>query len=180
MISQPPSYAPGPSVAARRRPQNSVATDWEGSRRHGGLGGLPPLPLRPVPPPPSLCYLSPASSCSLQRFNAIPCKFVCGQVYMVPGLSVSSIYPRSSSLRPACRLPSAAPLQSTAIIRLVRPSPPWVNIAKSVSHTSDCICARVSLSQSAYIQNVYTRCPKSRVLAAVHELLGCCYPISNH
>lgn len=87
------------------------------------------------PPPPSLASLPLASSasCSLQRFNAIPCKFVCGQVYMVPGLSVSSIYPRSSVPPPVCRLPPAAPLQFTTIISLGRPSPPWVNIAKSVS-----------------------------------------------
>jgi len=53
---------------------------------------------------PSFSLHRPAStSRSLQRFNAIPCKFVCGQVYTVPGLSVSSaVHPRpvtSASIR---------------------------------------------------------------------------------
>lgn len=43
-----------------------------------------------------------------QRFNAIPCKFVCGQVYMVPRPSVSF----SPGLVFASRLPLARSTQS--------------------------------------------------------------------
>lgn len=78
----------------------------DGSRGES-KGGLHPALLSPLASRPL------ASSCSLQRFNAILCKFVCGQVYMVPGLSVSSIHPSPllfpfldlSASRPARRPP---------------------------------------------------------------------------
>jgi len=131
------------------------------------------------PPPPFHCYpsltpsylpLASSASCSLQRFNAIPCKFVCGQVYMVPGLSVSSTYPRSSPpsayrLPPRFNPPPSSPCPCLPFTTLGQHSQERIN-------TQTIVCARVSLSQCAHI-SVYTRCPKSRVLA----LLFMNYPI---
>lgn len=169
MISRPSSYALGPCGSS----QATAKLRHVAERVVGGTESLGEVAYHPSS---AARFLPLASaSCSLQRFNAIPCKFVCGQVYMVPGLSVSSIYPRSfSSLRPTIRLPLAIPLQSTPLVR-----PSLGQHSQERIHTSGCICARVSLSRYAHI-NVYTRCPKSRVLAAAHELPECCYLISKH
>lgn len=96
-------------TAKLRHVAERVVGGTESLGRRAGVAYRPSSAVRFLPSAPC-CLPLASASCSLQRFNAIPCKFVCGQVYMVPGLSVSSIYPRSfSSLRPAIRLPRPPP-----------------------------------------------------------------------
>lgn len=151
MISPPPSYAPRQFADDRKTPSRSR----ESSRRHGGEskdGSHPALftPRLSLPP-------ASSTSCSLQRFNAILCKFVCGQVYMVPGLSVSFIHPpplldlSTSSASSRRRLPPR--FKSTAIVSPLSAllhhfsgstSP------KAYQHTRGRIHAHMSLYHSIY------------------------------
>lgn len=115
-----------------------------------------------------------ASSCSLQRFNAILCKFVCGQVYMVPGLSVSSIHPSPlfSTYPPLVLLVVRHP--ASIHRHRLPPCPPfstlWVNIAESVStHTRSYLCTYVFITACTH-RYVHAMSKKPRTCSCMSQL----------
>jgi len=111
--------------------------------------------------PPFSLHRPASTSRSLQRFNAIPCKFVCGQVYTVPGLSVSSVHPRPVAVP---RSPPSPPLQSAAT-SAASPPPRHPGSTSPREHISTHAAPRLCSCLCLY-RDVYTERPEK---ARAHE-----------